>query len=386
MTRILVTAGVLIASLCGPVMAGCVSVPSSLFRAVELPRGLKQPGLSMWGSGKLLALCAQQDQVFRIVTMAGSKTANELFLKPPAGQSFRQPHCSLWNGGEVIAVDDERFFGIYSGASVVFFREKKYRSEAFPAVRDDEVFWSPHVFELLKKKEAGLIRSLRLGDLEEREAWAPVAVDWSAPLPVKEELLGKHEAFAVPTKNALWIVERFTGDIYLLRQGVTRKVFSAAQTKWITKWSESAVAGNEIKAELGHVAEAKEAEAEALLLGDATNPQRKAVHKTFKLREHYYLSGFPRKDELIVSLGVGTPTHGALWFRRGETPICLSFDPLRKSSENWQETAEAWLGALAATDDALWLREPFGYLSIADLEAWLSAAGDLLAGSSEPQH
>ena len=255
------------------VWGDCWQVPVTLFHTAELPAWVQGKDFTFSGSGPVLAFFLREKDGRTRMLRSQKAKVEELFLAPPAGQSFRSPRWTLWDGGEVAVVDYERFFAVYLGASLAFYRDKPYREEAWPAFRDGEVFWSPHVFDLCREKKSDVVRGASLSRAGEHEVWTVPDINWEASLPEKTDKLDKRQGFAVPFKNGVWVVERFAGNVYFLRGGTARRVFSGQEQGW-TKWSEGE-AREEIAKKIEELRKTKLAEAEAMLLGDAKQPKGK---------------------------------------------------------------------------------------------------------------
>lgn len=155
-----------------------------------------------------------------------------------------------------------------------------------------------------------------------------------------------------------------------MRGGKARQVFSAQEQKW-TKWSEGE-AKEDIAKKVEEVKETKLAEAEAMLLGDATRRERKKIGAEVKLLEPYFRKGFARGDELFLQLDVAKPEKAVLWFRGQDEPVCLSFRSLFEKPHTWEEDMQSWHDALAVTEEAVWFKNPFGFVLIDELAQWLA--------------
>lgn len=355
--------------------AGCWNVPATLFHAAELPNLVQGEQFSFSGSGPVLGFFLQEQDGRTRMLRAQKGKVDQLFLAPPAGQAFRSPRWTLWDGGEVAVVDDERFFAVYVGAALAFYEEKRYRSEVHPAFRGGEVFWSPHTFDLCKARKSDVVRGAYLSSGGEHEVWSVPDMNWDASLPEKTDKLDERRAFAIPSKNGVWVVEPIGGNVYYLRGGKPRRVYSAQSHKW-TKWSEEGEAKEEFAKKLQEVRETTVAEAETLLLQDATRPQRKKLFADVKLREPYFREGFARGDQLLLQLHVAKPEKALLWLGPGEEAVCLSFAMLFERPANWKEDIQSWFGTVAVTDEAIWFKNPFGFVAFEELTRWLAEQQD----------
>lgn len=354
----------------GGAYAHCWDVPVALFHPAELPALVVGKDFTFSGSGRVLAFFFREKDGRARMVQLRKERVDELFLAPPAGQSFRSPRWTLWDGGDAAVVDDERFFAVYLGASLAFFEEKRYRQEAWPAFRDGEVFWSPHEFDLCREKKNDVVRGAYLSTGGEHEVWTVENVNWEAPLPEKIDRLTADRAFVVPSKNGVWLVEPFGGHVYLMRGGKARQVFSTKEQKW-TKWSEGE-AKEDIAKKLEEVKEIKLGEAEAMLLGDATRRERKKMGAEVKLWEPYFRKGFARGDELLLQMDVAKPEKAVLWFRGDGEPVCLSFRLFFEKSQTWKEGIQSWRDAVAMTEEAVWFKNPFGFVLLDDVAQWLA--------------
>lgn len=356
------------------VLGSCREVPKRLFHHAQLPEILVGQEYSFAGSGPVLGFFLRESKGRTRFLRWEKTTTEELVLSPPPGESFHEPQWSLWENGSAAVVDDAGFFAVYLSGAPVFSQQKAYRGAAWPAFRDAEIFWSPHPFQLMKERKSDVVRSVALGRSDVREVWALGQMAWDASLPETLDAVSAHQAFAVPAKGVVWLVERFTGRVFAIRGGKSREIFSAQNAGWI-RWAESDVK-EEVNSELKKLTEAKLAEAEALLGGDSTSSTRRRANVRVKLREHYFLKGFARGDELILQLSVAKPERALLWLRHGEPPLCLSFAAVAIKTGGWKEAAESWLDGVAITNDAVWLRKPFGYVLWTELAQWL-AEGEL---------
>lgn len=348
----------------------CRHVPAELFHPAEPPELLVGKRLSLSGSGKVLGFFSKEkDGRVRVLKVQRQK-AEEFFLTSPAGESFREPTWALWDGGDVATVDDEGFFAVYRGSSLVFWQAKKYRQPVAPAFRSGEIFWCPSAADLNRERKSDVVRAISLATNKENQVWSVADINWDAPLPEKMNKLKEKKAFAVPSRNGTWVVEQYGGRVYFLHAGKGEEVFSAHEHNW-THWSQGE-AKEQIAQELEKMTTAKVAEAEALLLGDATRPKRKKVHVSHRLWESYFLKGFARGDELLLPLDVEKPEKAMLWLRRGEGLVCLSLAALVERSADWKAAAESWRDEVAVTDDAIWLKRPFGFILFDELAQWLA--------------
>lgn len=352
------------------VFANCWQVPAALFHAAEVPTLARGKDFTFSGSGLYLGLFLQEkDGRTRMLRLQREKM-DELFLAPPAGQSFRSPRWTLWDGGEAAAVDDERFFAVYLGGSLIFYEEKRYRGEVWPAFRNGEVFWSPHLFDLSKARKADVVRGAYLSSAGEHQVWSVSDINWDASLPEIIDKLEQGQAFAIPSKNRVWVVEPFRGNVYDLRGGKARQVFSPQEKEWV-RWSEGE-AKEEIAKKVEEVKKTKLAEAEALLLGDATQPKREKKLVDVKFSEPYFRKGFARNDELLLQMNVAKPEKAVLWFRGTEAPVCLSFKLIFEKSATWAQDLQSFNDGLAVTEEAVWLRKPFGFVLLDEVAQWLA--------------
>lgn len=349
--------------------AKCWIVPAELFHPAELPQRVHGKPFGFSGSGKTLAFFLKENDGRTRMVRLQKNRIEELFLSPPAGKSFDDPVWSLWEAGAAATVDNRKWFAVYLGTSLAFYEQKRYAKEVFPAFRDGEVLWSPHVFDLCRERKSDVIRGAFLSMSGEHEVWSVPDMNWDATLPEKTDKLHRQEGFAVPTKNRLWVVEVFSGNVYLFRGGKWAHVFSAEDEKW-TKWSESQWK-EEMAEELEKFKAAKIAEAEAMVLGDATRRERKKLFVEVKQSEPYFRRGFARGDELLLQLDVAQPEKALLWFREGEEAVCLSFKTILDKAATWQEELERWSDAVAVTDEAIWFKNPFGFVLLEELSLWL---------------
>ncbi|MFN3412429.1 MAG: hypothetical protein ACK42L_00005 [Thermoanaerobaculum sp.] len=357
-------------SLPGGAYAHCWDVPVALFHPAKLPGQVQGKNFTFSGNGPILAFFLREKDGRTRMLRLKKERVEEFFLAPPAGQSFRSPRWTLWDGGEVAVVDDERFFAVYLGASLAFYEEKRHRGELWPAFRNGEVFWSPHEFDLCRERKNDVVRGAYLSTGGEHEVWSVGNVNWEAPLPEKIDRLAAGRAFAVPSRKGVWLVEPFGGNVYFMRGGEARQVLSAKEQQW-TKWS-AGEAKEDIAKKVEEIKETKLAEAEAMLLGDATRRERKKMVPEVKLWEPYFRRGFARDDELFLQLDVAKPEKSLLWFPDTGTPVCLSFKLIFEKSATWQEDLQGWYDGVTVTEEAVWFKKPFGFVLLDDLTQWLA--------------
>jgi hypothetical protein len=351
-------------------LAGCLSLSRGDFVPYPLPQELAKQSFSFSGSGELLGFCTEEKGKLHLRLYKQTKPWGEFFLSPPGGEKFRSPRCTLWNRGESLVVEDKDFFAVYAGSSLVFWREKPYQSRSlYPAVAGDNVFWSPHPFELNKERSTEVVRQAEVSSGRVSALWS-FPVDWSLPSPALSDLLDEHSAFAVPGEKMLWVAEYVSGSVYLQSEGKTRKVFSPKAD--MKRWHEAETTKGEVENTLKE-AERKLAFAELLFRQKVGASKGQKVHKTIKIRAYWYYQGFSRGDELVLQLATGQPPWALLWFRPGEEePVCLSLAGLLPQGESLRQSLGLWREGIAVTSQGIWLRQPFGLVPWATLEGYLA--------------
>jgi hypothetical protein len=386
--------------LVGLALAGGAAVAAADYPCAVVPAELLHPashvfgadgapdGIRISGAGTTLGvLIPQTSDRYRLALIRGGELVGEIDLPSPEHGFPRTPWFTLGDDGDLALLSVRDLIAVYGGDELEAVVRPEQEVTGAVASRG-ELLWSA-----LPDEAAIVSRLVREGgsELIERyvkgEAWSEVRQllrDAPAPLLLRSDLDGSDQEVlldfdgsepcegcmamshmlypAVRSDGKIWAVGRFTGRVRLLSaSGAVKSDFVLPE-------------GLSLEADDQEIQQERQQELEANPPPGHEDRGRNAL-KDPESDDSFSImvtGPGPRvrsvlardRDLVVVPLATDPPPGSILVFEDGaEVPVCF-------------QLPEALVGKplahqYAATDDALWLRKPFGYVSWSDLQALL---------------
>ncbi len=372
----------------------CIPVPTELFESAShvFPDGFPDGG-RIAGSGDTLGvLVPEASGEFRLVLIrAGEKTGEVQLRQPPQARFPRAPFFSLGDDGEVAVLSVRELIAVYDddGELVSLIEPDEEVAADSAAAHKGDLYWTAIPDELAITQHL-----ISTGGFEAVQQYLHGAsVDdvtaflnrHPAPLLIRSDLDGTERevllqlggsdlrdgAMAlehtlqsrVRSDGKLWAAGIYTGEILVLRA-------SGAVDDTRSLPDALALAGDDPavrKEREQEMEDAVEASRDDALTNRGANAQRKdrgEVHATGVVTPSLWFHNIAVRDrDLFIVPATTDPPPGALLVinENHTAPICYQLPEALVSKPLSQQ--------FAATNDAIWLRKPFGFVRWSDLVA-----------------
>ncbi len=351
---------------CTPVPIEFFSRPQNLF-AKGLPAGTR-----LASDRKTLGLLVPRlPDGHELFLVRGEEIVSELWLPVPKQRSFlRAPMFYLSDDGDVAILRSADFAAVYAGGSLTAVIEDEHIRGANVAVAGGQLYWAPNP---TAQEMATVFKQVR-ATKPESEDWPALLMrseldgsDHEVLLRLEEQQLGDGDRVALyhtlspaarPDRK-LWLVGNFSGEVMLTSGSghVERRFQLPGALKRPEDEPEARAKADE---ELQRDAR-KDVER---LHTDATKPPPKRVEIVTLNRSRLFHGIWARGRDLVVRLATSDPPEGSILVidDAGESARCFTFPGMLRGND------EAAL-QVAVTDDAIWFRKPFGFITWDSLDA-----------------
>lgn len=358
----------------------CVEVPQSLFHEVTsvFPDGLPEDA-RIAGAGRTLGvLVPSLPEGHHLYLLRGGRRHSKLWLPTPKERPFpSRPDFHLGDNGNLVGLRVREFFAVYAGATLTAVIDL---GSGGSLALGDRLYWAPAPTSTLPLHGPD-------GDRTE------LAEDRLPPLLVQSELDGTRQRVllrvdekrlkeddsgfplyqtlypALRSDRKLWLAGRFSGEIMVAESnGTIRQRFNLAE--------------HLIRPEDDPESQSRHAEREEKIAAqieairtrrasDATRRRSGEGETAVFARSPHFSRAFPRGRDLVLVMATANPPPGTIALVKSDLQNAYCFRlPDSLGSDDHPALR------FAVTEDALWLRQPFGYIQWFDIERLLDPEED----------
>ena len=346
----------------------CLEGPPELFHPApkELAELVPQKA-SVAGAGPYLGAVFKDPKgegyVFRL--FRNEKLVQELFLHPHGFQvPERGLRLVLARDGEYLALVTPQAFAVFAGSTQVGLFQDSQVNAPEVAFAKGQVLWCRHPMGLRERwpkpgEEPYAVCYRSELDGSSREPLFSLEDDVRSLAP-NDNPADYYFSVSLRRDGKLWLVDNATGNIFLASSTGAR----------LRKWTFPFALERDLEAER-ELQEWFVGELSAKLgprLHDATKPREKFEGKTTVNISVLSRASAAGNDLLLVTNTGWKPANAVFWVSSDlRQARCFAVDKLAEKAPG-ASSFDKYI-RLAFTDDALWLREPFGYILWQDLLA-----------------
>jgi len=346
----------------------CKAIPPSLFHAAPGPLAERIPNQArLAGAGRFLAALFQDPSGgFTVRLFRDQKPFQELFLRPRHSLDPGAPlRLVISRDGGYLALFGPGFFDVFAGGSELAWRQSPEVHAPRLAFGRGELLWcdgaAPGAKPSAGEKPVPLCYRAELDGSSQE---AILFLDEVARTLDEDATLDDYQFVVAPRANGkLWFANLMTGEV-LLASASGRKTSRwvlpyafqldrtalAEMLKWFSPRMEQAVAKAAAKA------------------ADATKPPKPLRGKLTARLNLIADVGARVNDLVLLTSASWKPANALFWISSDLAQVrCFLMDELQEKLATSSGLKKAT--HVEVTDDALWLREPFGYILWQDLLA-----------------
>lgn len=349
----------------------CIQVPGEMFQPVPdiFPDG-PPTGARIAGAGRTLGvLFPELPRGHRLVLVQGGKQQSEVWLPAPKERPFpRQPDFHLGDEGNLVALRVVDFLAVYAGGSLTALVDL---GSGASVSLGDSLYWTPaprltavagaRPGEPGRLEEDELPALLMRSELDGAGAEVLLRVD-PKRLAADDGGFPGYQALYVALRSdrRLWLAGRFSGEIMLAESdGTVRREFDLGLK--LRRPEDDPEVRAEREQEINAQIEAIRARG-----GDATRRTSGRSEVRVYSRSPVLARAFARGRDLVLVMATTDPPPGSVVVVSSATEEAHCF---RLPEHLLAERHPAL--QLAVTDDALWFRDPPGFMLWQEIESLL---------------
>ncbi|HPC84778.1 MAG TPA: hypothetical protein P5234_16100 [Thermoanaerobaculaceae bacterium] len=358
----------------------CKLVPAEAFvQATDfLPKGLPEDA-RLAGAGRTLGILVPRlPDGHTLLLVRGEKVVRESWLSAPKDRRFaRPPAFLLADNGNIAILRTSDSFVVYVGTTLTGVVQGELAHAASVTANRSELVWGPSpasgraiTASILMKEDldrfkpqewpALLVRS----ELDGSSPEVLIRLDKERLAASGAEMPMYHEVDPVfRADGKLWLAWPFIGKVALARaNGETLR--SLDLPGYLKRPEDDPETRKKMDEEMQQEAERDKAARQA----DATSKPPRIIKEYRGYRSRLVYGAFPRGRDLVLSLATADPPPPSILLipDGADEPVCFQFP------QHLRGKAGGAPIQLAVTDDAVWFREPFGFVAWESLDALIA--------------
>ncbi len=357
----------------------CTAIPKEAFHpATELfPKGLADEA-KLASTGRTLGvLLPELPEGFRLLLFRGQRRVGEYWLPNPKERPFAKvPRLILGDNGHLAVLKAGEFAAIYATGTLLATVDGEEVFGGSASVGRSYIFWAPIA---TPGQNLSFSRMRTFADLEEKELPALLLrSEWDgsqmkavlrldATALEQQRTAGGRVDLVTPRllpvarpDGLVWAVGLYRGEVRLLADDGTLK----------GRWELAGLTGPMDDEEMRNkLAEIERVEGEklaqkylALYSHDATKRPSKGATYAARIYTPLVYAAFSRGKDLVLVLATLAPPPGSLLLLRDGDEVGTCFSLPEQYRPRWGEYGNLEGGQVVVTDDAIWLRQPFGHI------------------------